>query len=228
MELTIVLDIGSTHLWSLDNLKKHIDRAAGLPVMVKAQLFPLGMAGPNCYLPFDLYAKAHEYATSVGVRLFASVFTPELAQQLSELDGRLCKLAAPMRHLINELYDHTSGKPIVRGLFKNWIVSYPLTEAYIGEAPNVSKLLCISEYPTWYRPELRGLDWTAWHGWSSHTFGFGVELDLVNHIEQEGTHREFIIEKHVRLEDRTSCPDATFAVSWDDVRKFVRDVSQTR
>ena len=226
MELELTLDLGSTHLGSLENMERHIDRAAGLPVMLKAQLFEAEDAGPNCWLSFDLYAQAWEYAQSCGVKLFASVFSDKLARQLSELDRSLCKLAVSKRSLILDPWMEFD-KPPMRSLFDRWIVSYPLTEATIGEAPNVRKLLCISEYPTWYYPALTAVDWSVWHGWSSHTFGFEVELGLIRHLESVGDHRKFMIEKHVRLDSRNSCPDATFAVSWDEVKQYVKDSTNT-
>lgn len=223
MELTLTLDIGSDHLCDLGRLKAHIDRAAGLPVMLKAQLFPMEMTGPNVWLPLDLYRQAWEYAESKGVRLYASVFSADLAYDLSKIDRRLSKLASPMRHLIDEPWYHADQIAPVRALFDKWIVSYPLTEARHGEAKNVTQLLCISEYPTWYRPAIEAVDWTAWDGWSSHTFGFEVELDLLRHVDQAGAHKDFYIEKHVRLDRRDTCPDATYAVSWDEVRDFIKD-----
>ena len=216
MELDLILDIGSTHLGDPKLLKQHIDCASRLPVKLKAQLFPREAAGPNTYLPLEMYREAWEYAESKEVTMFSSVFSIPLAIELSAIDNSQVKLSYSMRGMLPTMLDPSLP------LFDFVYMSIPYTEAPRVHDPQVAYLLCIPEYPVLHDIPVRSIDWEMFDGFSDHTLGIKQTVDLIHAVQDTGRIRRFTIEKHVRLLDSRACPDSTFAITWDQVEELIR------
>lgn len=215
MKAILTLDIGSTHGGTDAGMAMHIAECARRPqVLLKAQLFTGSYKGPNTVLPRDVYERAWRKSKDLGLRLYASVFDLENLLWLSRLDDSIVKLSYGMRKdLYQAAVDH----------YRHVVISIPYTEACVQYPDNVTRMLCIPEYPVMYDIRHDLIDWTMYDGFSSHLIGIDEDLKIISRASDMGMN-EFLLEKHVRLNGKTSCPDATFAITWDDVDRLLQAI----
>lgn len=226
----VIAEFGSNHCGSIEIVEKLIAecKLAGADAC-KLQIFRAS----------DLYDENHphwsqivrsqvsrefaetcfDYAHSMGIEMFASVFFPEAVKWLESLP------TPPKRYKIASrtiaLKDRNSmevleavaktGKPVI--VSTGYGYDHKLLAKLFKE--NVRLLYCKTEYPVkdedLHLSVLRG-----YHGFSDHSLGITASIAAV-------TLGAKIIEKHVKLPESTG-PDAAFSITVDELKELIKHI----
>jgi len=177
-------------------------------------LYPNNQEFKRYELTFDRTRKYKEYADSIGIEFFCSVFYPEAVAFLEELGVKRYKIAS--RTFTGDLYAKETieavkktGKPFI---FSDGFNTKFTMDRWKGNSL-VKQLYCISEYPT--NPD--DIDWEEilkYDGFSDHTLGIETALKYCK------LYPDKILEKHVKLEDSKG-PDAFFSITTQELAQLI-------
>jgi len=204
----IIAEIGSTHDGKLANCMKAIGCAAEAGVQdVKFQLLEKEHAkNGNVSICPSWLPELVKYGRSSDVNVFASAWSLQSIVALADSGATSIKFAYSARleqGLIDTAQTH----------FKEVIVS---SDVMTGPLPGVINLFCIPQYPVYFKVDFAEIFNAGFDGFSDHTLGINQTIDAI----RAGAR---IIEKHVCQCPGSKCPDARFAISWDQVKLLKRE-----
>lgn len=208
----VIAEVGSTHMGKMSHCIESIQRAKDAGAWaVKFQLFPneekFTKSG-NVYLSFEYFKECVEFSEKIGIACSASVFSPELLKRLLEIKPPFIKFAYSQ----NELIDSLKGLSIASEII--------VSTDHLGLSEKIrtfTKLLCIPQYPV-YSQLCFDECFPPFDGFSDHTLGINQSIEAARNGAT-------IIEKHVTLRG-AQCPDAKFAISYDELKNLVRAVEK--
>jgi hypothetical protein len=212
MPVKIICDIGSCHGNRPDYFRRAISVARDLGVSLKCQLFGPELAiGGNVMLCDTVYAMACELAACAGVDMFASVWSR------SNYATALCVARHTGCKSIKFAYSQRENPQIKDALDDFDTVYVSGQHLDLPKFPaGVTPLLCIPQYPVYTWLSFDGC-FPPFKGFSDHTLGY----DQSCYACADGAN---VLEKHVKFNSYTGCPDATFAIDETQLACLVKDV----
>ena len=215
----LIAELGINHSGNME-LAKRMIRAAkeGGADLVKAQLYnaeddkgkPHYEAAKQAQLTFDQAKELFEYARSIGIEMFFSVFGVEYVQWCEAIGVKRYKIAAcqALEFQLQATILETD-KPII------WSVPRGILTQHDGlkYPPRIRYLYCILDYPTPLEHILLP-DFSKVDGWSDHTIG----MDCAKIALARGAR---IIEKHFCL-DKSTCYEGLWSMEPDELRELKR------
>ena len=205
MSTRIIAEIGSTHDGKKDECLNAIKSAADVGIHdVKFQLLEdYHLKSGNIPLSKDWLPDLIEYGNENRVNVFASCWSSSSLNTLKMAGAKTVKIA----YSANENIDLVTEACY---LFTEVIISGDIMH-YVGIGID---LFCIPQYPIYHKINFDGL-FPPFHGFSDHTLGIRQSMKAIT----EGAR---IIEKHVCQCPNSPCPDAKFAISWDQMKSLVK------
>lgn len=206
----IIAEIGSCHGGKIELAKEAIRIVAVCGAWaVKFQLFPNTpefTSTGNIYLPREWWPELVEYAKSLPVKIFASVWDQEGFDLLLDNGSSFVKFPFSLRRTGKNFNSHEREFTPIFSLDYLDILEFSYKNKPI-------KLWCIPEYPVKYKVSFDKV-FERFDGFSDHTLG----------IRQ--SHNALIagadyLEKHFKLEDSPDCPDARFAITPKELEKLL-------
>jgi sialic acid synthase SpsE len=209
--VTIVSEIGSTHLGREALVKEAIERSMEADAdVVKFQLFPneerFTKSG-NIWMSQDLFLYALQYGREIGMKVTASAFDDESVDFLIGCDVPFVKFAYSQK-------ENAVGirKVINQGM--DAVVSCDhLTFNKVSD--HALKLLCIPQYPVYFDVRFESV-FPQFYGYSDHSLGIDTPVKAVVHGAR-------MIEKHVRVAPK-GCPDCDFALTFQEFGQMVKEI----
>ena len=161
-------------------------------------------------LSFKNVEKLKNYADSIGIEFFCSVFYPEAVDFLQTLGVKKYKIASRTCTLKDPLSLETLAA--VNNTRKPVLVSMGMggNKKFIQTSLSKNKTTfcyCISDYPL----KIEKIDWNnaiKYSGLSDHTIGISTPI-LFSGLMKMKNHKQIIIEKHVKLPNSKSLDAST-------------------
>ena len=161
-------------------------------------------------LSFKNVEKLKNYADSIGIEFFCSVFYPEAVDFLQTLGVNFFKIASRTCTLKDPLSLETLAA--VNNTRKPVFVSMGMggNKKFIQTSLSKNKTTfcyCISDYPL----KIEKMDWNnaiKYSGLSDHTLGISTPI-LFSGLMKMKNHKQIIIEKHVKLPNSKSLDAST-------------------
>jgi len=161
-------------------------------------------------LSFKNVEKLKNYADSIGIEFFCSVFYPEAVDFLQTLGVKKYKIASRTCTLKDPLSLETLAA--VNNTRKPVLVSMGMggNKKFIQTSLSKNKTTfcyCISDYPL----KIEKMDWNnaiKYSGLSDHTLGISTPI-LFSGLMKMKNHKQIIIEKHVKLPNSKSLDAST-------------------
>ena len=161
-------------------------------------------------LSFKNVEKLKNYADSIGIEFFCSVFYPEAVDFLQTLGVKKYKIASRTCTLKDPLSLETLAA--VNNTRKPVLVSMGMggNKKFIQTSLSKNKTTfcyCVSDYPL----KIEKMDWNnalKYSGLSDHTLGISAPI-LFSGLMKMKNHRQIIIEKHVKLPNSKSLDAST-------------------
>ena len=161
-------------------------------------------------LSFKNAEKLKNYADSIGIEFFCSVFYPEAVDFLQTLGVKKYKIASRTCTLKDPLSLETLAA--VNNTRKPVLVSMGMggNKKFIQTSLSKNKTTfcyCISDYPL----KIEKMDWNdaiKYSGLSDHTLGISTPI-LFSGLMKMKNHKQIIIEKHVKLPNSKSLDAST-------------------
>ena len=161
-------------------------------------------------LSFKNAEKLKNYADSIGIEFFCSVFYPEAVDFLQTLGVNFFKIASRTCTLKDPLSLETLAA--VNNTRKPVLVSMGMggNKKFIQTSLSKNKTTfcyCISDYPL----KIEKMDWNdaiKYSGLSDHTLGISTPI-LFSGLMKMKNHKQIIIEKHVKLPNSKSLDAST-------------------
>lgn len=206
MAVKIIADIGSCHGNRWKYFERAIDVAQAYGISLKCQLFGHEqVVGGNIKLSPDLFSEAMDAAEDAGVEMFASVW--------GEVDYYAAR--AESRSAIKFAYSQRNNPLISKALedFNTVYISCQHLDLPEKDHTKVRRLLCLPQYPVYQKLYLAEC-FPVFHGFSDHTLGIMQTCEAIARGAQ-------CIEKHVKFEGYTDCPDAKFAIDEVQLERLV-------
>lgn len=203
--MRLIVDVGSTHCGKFEECIYAIDNAKECGIKdVKFQLLEKSMTknSGNIYLDPTYMKELVTYGKSMGINVFASVWSKSAANVMKEAGATSVKVAHSYRHnseLINYLIKVME--------FDEVIVSSDFMGPFY---PFATMLYCIPMYPVPFVVSFERA-FPLFSGFSDHTMGVNQTITAI----QSGAQ---IIEKHVIQDITVDCPDSRFALDWDRIK----------
>ena len=220
MKVFSIAEIGSNWEGSLSIGKKIIKECKNSDAdAVKFQMWraedlypshPLFKKIKKTELSFKNVEKLKNYADSIGIEFFCSVFYPEAVDFLQTLGVKKYKIASRTCTLKDPLSLETLAA--VNNTRKPVLVSMGMggNKKFIQTSLSKNKTTfcyCISDYPL----KIEKIDWNnaiKYSGLSDHTIGISTPI-LFSGLMKMKNHKQIIIEKHVKLPNSKSLDAST-------------------
>ena len=220
MKVFSIAEIGSNWEGSLSIGKKIIKECKNSDAdAVKFQMWraedlypshPLFKKIKKTELSFKNVEKLKNYADSIGIEFFCSVFYPEAVDFLQTLGVKKYKIASRTCTLKDPLSLETLAA--VNNTRKPVLVSMGMggNKKFIQTSLSKNKTTfcyCISDYPL----KIEKMDWNnaiKYSGLSDHTLGISTPI-LFSGLMKMKNHKQIIIEKHVKLPNSKSLDAST-------------------
>lgn len=230
MIVKLVVDPGSTHMGKWDYIKELTDVAKeGGASAIKWQLFRMSKSASglatngdvvinestgNVAFPRELFPKAVEYAKSMGIDCFASVFDADAIELVHGCGIQKIKLA----------YSQAFNLKLIRQARKLGMEIWASGDDISYPSYADIKLYCVPQYPIKprisFHQECFDESKKAMDGFSSHIMGYKEDLRIM------GTTGWQYLEKHITLDhDDIDCRDHWFALLPKELRELSKCLS---
>jgi N-acetylneuraminate synthase/N,N'-diacetyllegionaminate synthase len=189
--------------WALESVERA--KEAGCAAL-KFQLFPneyTYTSVGNKWLDPDIFLQCFEKGKEIGLPVSASVFGLNEFLFLKSLKPEFIKFSYGNKDKIF-MIEATIAEGI-EAIISSDVMTKP-------NYPEATHLYCLPIYPVPYVVDFTGL-FPLFDGFSDHTMGINQTFKAVNAGAK-------VIEKHVRLDYETNCPDAKFAVTFEELKKL--------
>ena len=236
MKVTIVAEIGSNWGGSVSIAKKLVNRSklAGADA-VKFQMWRASDLYSSNHPNWDVIKKSElnfkkaekikNYADSIGIEFFCSVFYPEAVDFLESLNVKRYKVAS-RTCLFKDPYSFETLKRKAR-TNKPVIISMGMggNKIRINEIFSKNNKLfcyCISDYPLAFE-KIKWKQAVNYDGFSDHTIGITAPIIFTVMKKQQGA-SSILIEKHIKLKELKG-PDAATSIDTEQLRDLVNHVN---